>query len=100
MGHVAVRPGHAAQERGRSGFARRRPHTSAGVPTAGTAGAALTAYAAAAHLPVRVYAPESTPKPILDTIRTLGADLQLVSGHIGDAGKLARAFAAETGYFD
>ena len=70
------------------------------VPTAGNAGAALTAYAAAARIPVRVYAPDSTPTPILDTIRTLGADLQLVSGHIGDAGKLARAFAAETGYFD
>jgi threonine synthase len=70
------------------------------VPTAGNAGAALTAYAAAAGLPVRVYAPETTPKPILDTIRTLGADLQLVAGHIGDAGKQARAFAAESGYFD
>jgi len=70
------------------------------VPTAGNAGAALTAYAAAAQLPVRVYAPETTPKPILDTIRTLGADLQLVAGHIGDAGKAARAFAAESGYFD
>jgi threonine synthase len=70
------------------------------VPTAGNAGAALTAYGAAAGLPVRVYAPETTPKPILDTIRTLGADLQLVAGHIGDAGKAARAFAAESGYFD
>ena len=70
------------------------------VPTAGNAGAALTAYAAAAGIPVRVYAPDTTPKPILDTIRTLGADLQLVQGHIGDAGKQARAFAAETGYFD
>ena len=70
------------------------------VPTAGNAGAALTAYAAAARMPVRVYAPETTPKPILDTIRTLGADLQLVAGHIGDAGKQAKAFAAESGYFD
>src|SRR5919107_5700102 len=70
------------------------------VPTAWKADAALTAYAAAAGIPVRVYAPETTPKPILDTIRTLGADLQLVAGHIGDAGKLARAFAAESGYFD
>jgi threonine synthase len=70
------------------------------VPTAGNAGAALTAYAAAAGIPVRVYAPETTPKPILDTIRTLGADLQLVQGHIGDAGKQAKAYAAETGYFD
>jgi threonine synthase len=70
------------------------------VPTAGNAGAAMTAYGAAAGLPVRVYAPETTPKPILDTIRALGADLQLVAGHIGDAGKQARAFAAESGYFD
>ena len=70
------------------------------VPTAGNAGAALAAYGAAAGLPVRVYAPETTPTPILDTIRTFGADLQLVAGHIGDAGKQARAFAAEHHYFD
>ena len=70
------------------------------VPTAGNAGAALAAYAAAAGLPVRVYAPRSTPSPILATIQSLGADLQLVDGHIGDAGKQSRAFAAEHGYFD
>lgn len=70
------------------------------VPTAGNAGAALAAYGAAAGLPVRVYAPRSTPSPLLATIRALGADLQLVDGHIGDAGKLSRAFAAEHGYFD
>jgi threonine synthase len=69
-------------------------------PTAGNAGAALSAYGAAARLPVRIYAPESTPRPILETIRTLGADLHLVAGHIGDAGKQARAFAASSGYFD
>ena len=70
------------------------------VPTAGNAGAALTAYGAAAGLTVRVYAPETTPKPILDTIRALGAELCLVAGHIGDAGKQARAFSNESGYFD
>lgn len=70
------------------------------VPTAGNAGAALAAYAAAARLPARVYAPVTTPRPILETICVLGAELQLVDGHIGDAGKLARAFAAESGYFD
>lgn len=70
------------------------------VPTAGNAGAALAAYAAAAGLPVRVYAPASTPSPILATIRALGADLHLVEGHIGDAGKQSRAFAAAEGYFD
>jgi threonine synthase len=70
------------------------------VPTAGNAGAALAAYGAAAGLPVRVYAPATTPRPILETICVFGADLQLVEGHIGDAGKQARAFAAESGYFD
>ncbi len=70
------------------------------VPTAGNAGAALAAYGAAAGIPVRVYAPASTPSPILATIRALGADLQLVDGHIGDAGKQSRAFAADHGYFD
>src|SRR5687767_395300 len=53
-----------------------------------------------ARLPVRVYAPESTPRPLLETTRALGAELQLVPGHIGDAGKAARAFAAERGWFD
>jgi len=70
------------------------------VPTAGNAGAALAAYGAAAGLPVRVFAPASTPEPILAMIRAFGAVLDLVDGHIGDAGKLARAFAAEQGYFD
>ena len=70
------------------------------VPTAGNAGAALAAYGAAARIPVRVYAPASTPSPIIATIRALGADLQLVDGHIGDAGRQSRAFAAEHGFFD
>ena len=81
---------------------RARAHAVPGLvtPTAGNAGAALTAYGAAAGIPVRVYAPRTTPRAILDTISTLGAELHLVDGHIGDAGKLARAFAHERGYFD
>ena len=70
------------------------------VPTAGNAGAAMAAYAAAAGIPARVYAPETTPPNILATIRALGATLVTVAGHIGDAGRAARAFAAESGYFD
>jgi threonine synthase len=70
------------------------------VPTAGNAGAALAAYGAAAGLPVTVFAPVSTPPPILATIRVFGARLELVDGHIGDAGRMARAFASETGFFD
>lgn len=70
------------------------------VPTAGNAGAAVAAYAAAAGLPARVYAPRTTPPAILMTMRALGADLHLVDGHIGDAGRLARAYAAESGWMD
>jgi threonine synthase len=70
------------------------------VPTAGNAGAALAAYGAAAGLRVAVYAPSETPAPILTTIRALGAELVTVEGHIGDAGKAAREFAAKHGWFD
>ncbi len=70
------------------------------VPTAGNAGAALAAYAAAAGLPVRVYAPRTTPPPILDTVLAFGATLILVDGHIGDAGREAREYAAEHEWFN
>ncbi len=70
------------------------------VPTAGNAGAALAAYGAAAGLPVQVFAPRTTPRPILDTIEAMGATLVRIDGHIGDAGKLALAFAAEHGFFN
>jgi threonine synthase len=49
---------------------------------------------------VRVYAPVDTPGVILATIRTLGAELVTVDGHIGDAGKAAREFATANEWFD
>jgi len=70
------------------------------VPTAGNAGIALAAFAAAAGMPCRIFAPETTPPPILGSIRALGADLILLPGHIGDAGKATMAFAKESGYFN
>jgi len=70
------------------------------VPTAGNAGAALAAYGAAAGIPVRVYAPATTPRPILDTIRAMGVELMTVDGHIGDAGKLSAEFAKQSGFFN
>src|SRR5204863_8567050 len=48
----------------------------------------------------RVYAPASTPPTILTQIRSFGAELVLVEGHIGDCGKAARAYAADTGALD
>ncbi|HSA55992.1 MAG TPA: threonine synthase [Gemmatimonadaceae bacterium] len=70
------------------------------VPTAGNAGAALAAYGAAAGVAVRVYAPATTPRPILHTVQALGADLVTVDGHIGDAGRLCAEFSRESGYFN
>ena len=70
------------------------------VPTAGNAGIALAAYAAAAGIPARIYAPRTTPPPILGSIRAFGVELELVDGHIGDAGKATMQFAKESGFFN
>jgi threonine synthase len=70
------------------------------VPTAGNAGVALAAYATRAGAQARVYAPAATPATIVAQIRAFGGDLVLLDGHIGDCGKAARAFAAETGAVD
>ena len=70
------------------------------LPTAGNAGVAASAYAARAGVPVRVYAPRTTPRTILSQILAYGGDLVLLDGHIGDCGKAARAYAAQTGALD
>lgn len=70
------------------------------LPTAGNAGVAAAAYGARAGIPVRVYAPRTTPAPILAQIEATGGDLVLLEGHIGDCGRASRAFAAETGAMD
>jgi len=70
------------------------------VPTAGNAGIALAAYAARAGVRARVYAPATTPSTILSQIRSFGAELQLLDGHIGDCGAAARSYAAAAGAVD
>lgn len=74
--------------------------TSFVIPTAGNAGVSLAAYAARAGLPATVFAPTTTPRTILGQIRTFGADLRLIDGHIGDCGRAARELSAQTGAFD
>jgi len=70
------------------------------LPTAGNAGVAAAAYGARAGVPIRVYAPGTTPRTILSQMLIYGADLVLLDGHIGDCGQAARAYAAETGAVD
>jgi threonine synthase len=69
-------------------------------PTAGNAGVALAAYGARAGVPVRVYAPRTTPARLLEQVGVHGAELMVQDGHIGDCGKASRAWAAESGAFD
>ena len=70
------------------------------LPSAGNAGSAAAASGAAAGLPVHVVVPSDTPAPILEEIRALGADLQLLDGLISDCGKVVRKGVEERGWFD
>ncbi|HWO88962.1 MAG TPA: threonine synthase [Gemmatimonadales bacterium] len=74
--------------------------TSFVLPTAGNAGVAAAAYGARAGARVRVYAPRTTPAPLLAQMTAYGAEVVTVEGHIGDCGKLARAHAEQTLAFD
>jgi threonine synthase len=69
-------------------------------PTAGNAGAALSAYGARAGLPVFVAMPRDTPQSIIDECRGYGAQVELVAGVITDAGKRVAQYIATEGGFD
>lgn len=70
------------------------------VPTAGNAGAALAAYAAAADLPADIYLPSDTPSGIARQCEAFGAHVHLVKGLITDAAKEVQARAAKGEVFD
>ena len=70
------------------------------IPSAGNAGGAAAAYAAAAGLRAHVVVPDDTPVPILEEIRALGADLRLVRGLITDAAAVVAEGVARHGWFD
>lgn len=70
------------------------------LPSAGNAGSAAAAYAAAAGLAVHVVVPRDTPAPILEEISALGADLQLLDGLITDCARVVRRGVEERGWFD
>jgi threonine synthase len=70
------------------------------IPSAGNAGSATAAYAAAAGIRAHVVAPRDTPLPIIEETRALGADLELIDGLITDAGKRVAECAAAAGWFD
>ncbi len=74
--------------------------TSLVAPSAGNAGGALAAYAAAAGLLATVVMPSDAPLANQQEVVVCGARLILLDGLISDCGKLARAFSEATGAFD
>ena len=67
--------------------------TTLALPSAGNAGGALAAYAAAAGLAARVFVPADCPRAFVLEAKALGAEVTLVPGVITDAGKRLREVA-------
>ena len=70
------------------------------IPTAGNAGAALTAYCARSGSTAHIYMPNNSPKLIQAEIQRMGGDLHLIDGLISDAGKIAKEMSDKHGWYD
>jgi threonine synthase len=63
------------------------------LPSAGNAGSAAAAYAAAAGIACRITVPDDTPEAFILEQRALGAEVKLVPGTISDAGRALAEWA-------
>jgi threonine synthase len=70
------------------------------LPSAGNAGSAAAAYAAAGGLACHIAMPRDVPSMNRAEASVYGAEVTLVDGLINDAGKLVREQAAQRGWFD
>jgi threonine synthase len=70
------------------------------LPSAGNAGSATAAYAAAAGMRAHVVVPRDTPAPILEEMRALGAQVELLDGLITDCAARVGEGVREHGWFD
>jgi len=70
------------------------------LPTAGNAGNAAAAYAAAANIKCEVFIPRDAKQPFVDECRLYGANVTLVDGLITDAGKVATETAKPRGWYE
>lgn len=59
--------------------------TKLAIPSAGNAGAALACYSAVAGISAKVFMPKDAPPATILECKSYGAEVVLVSGHIGDA---------------
>ena len=81
-------------------MARERGVQQVVIPTAGNAGVATAAYAAAAGMEARVFCPGDTPASFVGAMELLGARVDLVEGLIDRCGAAARQAVADEGGFD
>ncbi len=70
------------------------------IPTAGNAGNAMAAYAAACGLEAHVFMPRDVKVPFRLECELYGADVQLVDGLITDAGRAAAEKGKPLGWYD
>jgi threonine synthase len=99
----SLNPTNSFKARGQSAAVTRAKHLGArtiALPTAGNAGNAAAAYAAAAGLACEVFMPNDVKRPFVDECRLYGAHVTLVDGLITDAGRLAAEQGAPLGWYD
>ncbi|HEX4914598.1 MAG TPA: threonine synthase [Vicinamibacterales bacterium] len=70
------------------------------LPTAGNAGNAAAAYAAAAGMKCEVFIPKDAKQPFVDECLLYGANVTLVDGLITDAGRVATETAKPRGWYE
>ena len=99
----SLNPTNSFKARGQSAAITRAKYLGANtiaLPTAGNAGNAAAAYAAAAGLACEVFIPRDAKRPFVQECRLYGANVTLVDGLITDAGRMAAEAAAPLGWYD
>ena len=99
----SLNPTNSFKARGQSAAITRAKYLGAktiALPTAGNAGNAAAAYAAAAGLACEVFIPKDAKRPFVDECRLYGANVTLVDGLITDAGRMAAEMGKPRGWYD
>jgi threonine synthase len=99
----SLNPTNSFKARGLSAAVTRAAHLGArvlSIPSAGNAGNALAAYAAAAGIDARVFMPRDVKVPFIRECELYGASVTLVDGLITDAGRLAAEQGKPLGWYD
>jgi threonine synthase len=81
-------------------MARKLGATKLAAPSAGNAGGALAAYAAAAELEAHIFMPADVPQANFIECKALGAQVTLVNGLISDCGRIVGEQKEKEGWFE